>query len=118
MENLINMEKVVKIIKDEIEARGLKVVKIILFGSRAKGNPKEDSDWDFFVVVNKNINFKQKREILTSIYRKTVEQGIVGVDIVITSLEKFKETKKYAGTLSYEVDNEGIIMLENKYLWE
>jgi predicted nucleotidyltransferase len=36
------IEKVVKIIKEEIEARGLKVVKIILFGSRAKGNQKED----------------------------------------------------------------------------
>ncbi|MFZ8802693.1 MAG: nucleotidyltransferase domain-containing protein, partial [Candidatus Calescibacterium sp.] len=41
------IEKVVKIIKEEIEKRGLKVVKVILFGSRAKGTPKEDSDWDF-----------------------------------------------------------------------
>jgi predicted nucleotidyltransferase len=36
------IEEVVKIIKEEIEKRGLKVVKVILFGSRAKGTPKED----------------------------------------------------------------------------
>ncbi|MDT7906585.1 MAG: hypothetical protein RRA63_00865 [Candidatus Calescibacterium sp.] len=28
--------------KGKIETRGLKVVKVILFGSRAKGTPKED----------------------------------------------------------------------------
>mgnify|MGYP001626448026 FL=1 len=31
------MNEAVKIIREEIEKRGIKVIKIILFGSRAKG---------------------------------------------------------------------------------
>ncbi|MFZ8803948.1 MAG: nucleotidyltransferase domain-containing protein [Candidatus Calescibacterium sp.] len=38
------MEKAITTIKGKIETRGLKVVKVILFGSRAKGTPKEDRD--------------------------------------------------------------------------
>ena len=39
--------KALQVIKEEIERRGLKILKVILFGSRAKGEAKEDSDWDF-----------------------------------------------------------------------
>jgi len=38
-----NMKKAIQIIKDEIESKGLKV-KIILFGSVARDDFKEDSD--------------------------------------------------------------------------
>jgi predicted nucleotidyltransferase len=39
--------KALQVIKEEIEKRGLKILKVILFGSRAKGEAKEDSDRDF-----------------------------------------------------------------------
>jgi predicted nucleotidyltransferase len=38
------MEKAIQVIKETIENKGLKVLKIILFGSRVKGNAREDSD--------------------------------------------------------------------------
>ncbi len=41
------------IITREIEKVGLKVIKIILFGSRARGDFKKDSDWDLLVIVDK-----------------------------------------------------------------
>jgi len=40
------------------------VGKIILFGSRARGDYKEDSDWDFLIIVNEELNRKEKRAIL------------------------------------------------------
>ena len=39
--------KALQVIKEEIERRGLKILKVILFGSRAKGETTEDSDRDF-----------------------------------------------------------------------
>jgi len=39
--------KALQVIKEEIERRGLKILKVILFDSRAKAEAKEDSDRDF-----------------------------------------------------------------------
>ena len=39
--------KALQVKKEEIERRGLKILKVILFGSREKGEAKEDSDRDF-----------------------------------------------------------------------
>ncbi len=36
-----------KTITEEIEKSGFKVIKIILFGSRARGDEKEDSNYEF-----------------------------------------------------------------------
>lgn len=104
--------RILKVIKEEIEKNGLKVLKIILFGSRAKGEAKEDSDWDFFIVINEEIDFKMKKEILSSIYKKLVEELNDDFEIVITSLRKFNEAKNVVGTLSYEVEKDGMLVWE------
>ncbi|MGC9108757.1 MAG: nucleotidyltransferase domain-containing protein [Caldimicrobium sp.] len=104
------MNEAVKIIREEIEKRGIKVIKIILFGSRAKGTYKEDSDWDFFVIIDKVLPFKEKREILGSIYKKLAQNIDESFEILIVSEKEFEESKKYIGTLSYEVDKEGVLL--------
>ena len=50
-----NLEIAKKIIMEEVEKAGYEVERIILFGSRARGDYKEGSDWDFLVVIDKNI---------------------------------------------------------------
>jgi uncharacterized protein len=40
-----------------LKKQGFNAVKIILFGSRARGDFVPDSDWDFLVVVDKDISF-------------------------------------------------------------
>jgi len=96
--------KALQVIKEEIERRGLKILKVILFGSRAKGEAKEDSDRDFYIIINEEIDFKEKKNILSSIYRKLVEELNSDFEIVITSRQKYFETKNIVGTLSYEVE--------------
>jgi hypothetical protein len=39
--------KALQVIKEEIEKRGSKILQVILFDLKAKGETKEDSDWDF-----------------------------------------------------------------------
>ncbi|MDI6839858.1 MAG: nucleotidyltransferase domain-containing protein [bacterium] len=45
------LETAVKVIRKVIETNGLEIVKIILFGSMARGDYNQGSDWDF---LNKN----------------------------------------------------------------
>ncbi|MCD6239500.1 MAG: nucleotidyltransferase domain-containing protein [Thermotogae bacterium] len=62
MEKRLQIAK--NIIMEESAKKGFKVGKIILFGSRARGDYKEDSDWDFLIIVNEELNRKEKRAIL------------------------------------------------------
>jgi len=100
------MEKAVEIIKEEIESKGLKVIKIILFGSRARGDAKEDSDWDFLVVVDKKLSFNQKWDIIINIKRGLAKLKIPN-DIIINSIEEFEERKNNVGYITYYAVREG-----------
>jgi len=58
MVNRLSRSQVIRelrVIKDvvtsESREEGVEVKSIILFGSRARGNYREDSDWDLLVVV-------------------------------------------------------------------
>ncbi len=41
---------------------------IILYGSRARGNYSPESDWDFLILLNRNINDQIKTELRHRLY--------------------------------------------------
>jgi predicted nucleotidyltransferase len=101
------MEKAIQIIKETIENRGIKVLKIILFGSRAKGNAKEDSDWDFFVIIDKKLSFNEKWDIIDEIKIKLAKLKIPN-DIFLKSEDEVEESKEDVGRITYYVLKEGV----------
>ncbi|MCD6408523.1 nucleotidyltransferase domain-containing protein [bacterium] len=105
MEREIEVAK--KVIVEEIEKRGLKVKKIFLFGSRAKGQFKKESDWDFYVIIDREIDFISKTKILTQIKRRLAKYKIPN-DIIIQSAPVVAERKNDVGYLTYYVLKEGI----------
>lgn len=96
-----------KVITEEIERAGFKVQRIILFGSRAKGDERQDSDWDFYVVINKKIDFKTKKFLVGSILMKLAEFNIF-CDILINDEIGYNRLKKEKSTISYLASKEGI----------
>ncbi len=46
---------------------------VILFGSRARGDYREDSDWDILVLTSKEVDGKLKRRIRDDIYDVQLE---------------------------------------------
>ena len=101
------MEKALQTIKETIENRRLKVLKIILFGSRAKGNARKDSDWDFFVVIDKKLNFNEKWDIIDEIKIKLAKLKIPN-DIIIKSEDEMIESKGDVGRITYYILKEGV----------
>ena len=69
---------------------------VILFGSRAKGTAREESDYDLMVVVR---DVQNEREISRRIYRALLERKVgVAVDVVVVNsgtLERYKESPFY-----------------------
>ncbi|MHC1592379.1 MAG: nucleotidyltransferase domain-containing protein [Candidatus Helarchaeales archaeon] len=104
-----NVEIAREVIRDIVEKNGLEIVKIILFGSRARGEYFKDSDWDFYVIVDKEITRDKKREITRKIRRKLAELKIPN-DTIIQSSRLVELRKNDVGYLTHYVLKEGIDM--------
>ncbi len=101
------MEKAIQVIREELEKRGIKVLKIFLFGSRARGDERADSDWDFFVVIDKRLSFNEKWDIIDEIKIKLAKLKISN-DIILKSEDEMMEGKDDVGRITYYVLKEGV----------
>ena len=105
MENTLEIVK--KVITDEFKINDIKVKDILLFGSRAKGTYNEDSDWDFFVVIDKDLSFQKKWDIIDKIKIKLAKLKIPN-DIILKSEKEIQESKDDVCKITYYVLKEGI----------
>lgn len=96
-----------QVITEEVEKARFKVIEIILFGSRAKENARPDSDWDFYVVVDKQMDFKTKMKICGSIQMILAEEYIF-CDIIINDIVSYQHLKKEKSSVSHKAELEGI----------
>lgn len=83
--------------------------RIILFGSRARGDAREDSDWDVFIVVDDDTRQEQVNWQVMG----EVRRGLRGAFEFIPYRESsFRERQKIEGSLPWIVANEGIVVYE------
>lgn len=61
---------------------------LILFGSRARGDYREDSDWDVLVLTSKEADARLKRKIIEDIYDVELEY-MQPVSTIIFGKEKW-----------------------------
>jgi predicted nucleotidyltransferase len=102
-------EKIKKIINQVFEEKGIKVERIILFGSRARGDFKENSDWDLLIIVEEKLSRDERLEILHLIRRKLADEFILS-DVIIKSREEVKERQKVIGSVIKSAMEEGILL--------
>lgn len=101
------MKEAIEIITEELRKRGIKILKIILFGSRAKGTFKKESDWDFFVIIDRKMSFNEKWEIIDDIKVRLAKLGIPN-DIILKSEEEVEQAKDDVGRITHYILKEGI----------
>ncbi len=97
-----------KVILEEAGKLGVKVVKIILFGSRARGDAREDSDYDILVVVREGVGWRRTYKLRSRLYARLYELLCHEVDIVIVDEERLRKRRKLWGSLEYAAEREGI----------
>lgn len=95
------------VIRKSFSLKNINIENIIFFGSRARGDNKRDSDWDFLVVVDKELNFREKSRIIIEIKRSLARLGIPN-DLLVQSRDKFNFMKSQPGNISYAANIEGI----------
>ncbi|MBI4609914.1 MAG: nucleotidyltransferase domain-containing protein [Candidatus Rokubacteria bacterium] len=94
-----------------LQADGSRVRRIILFGSRARGDARPDSDFDLLVVF-RHMTPEEKRANLLALYRVFEGAGVVAEPWVMGE-EEFEETKTVIGGLAYPAWKEGVLLYEN-----
>jgi len=95
------------IIVEELQKFGYTVLEVYLFGSRAKDREKPDSDWDFLIIVDDEIDFPHKKEITMLIRRRLVKLDISS-DLIIQSYNIKKTRENNIAYLTYYAIREGI----------
>jgi predicted nucleotidyltransferase len=99
-------------IRDRIlAADGRAVRRLILFGSRARGDAGPDSDYDILVLVS-GLDAAERSAFRTTLYRALEGIGVTVEPWVMTE-EEFEESKTVIGGLAYPAWKEGIVFHPN-----
>ena len=70
--------------------------KLILFGSQARGDAHEDSDWDLLVLLNKNeSNFNEDYSKYAYPFDKLGWEYGVAINAIIRNNEQRKQSKNF-----------------------
>ncbi len=81
---------------------------IWLFGSRAKGTARSDSDWDLLAVLDDNAGADLSDPILA--WNVSRESGVPST-ILTTSWRDLEEIWGLPNTLGYDLSREGVRLL-------
>jgi uncharacterized protein len=85
--------------------------RVILFGSRARGVPRPDSDIDLLVVVDDDT----PPAMLTIHAGYEARRSYRGAaDVVPCRAETFQIKRRIAGTLPYEAAHRGVVVYERR----
>ncbi|MGC8734277.1 MAG: nucleotidyltransferase domain-containing protein [bacterium] len=85
----------------------LNIKSIILFGSRARGDFKNNSDWDLLIIVDNWLSIKEKRELSKKI-RTVLANLNIPSDVIIKSEIEINYFADFIGSITREALKEGI----------
>jgi predicted nucleotidyltransferase len=103
-----NNSDTLSIIK-EIASRIIPNSKILLFGSRARRDNSNDSDYDFLIITKDTIDIRKKRT-LKSLLRKELARFKIPADILIQSEDEINSKKQITGHILKQVLLEGVVL--------
>ncbi|MCS7365561.1 MAG: nucleotidyltransferase domain-containing protein [archaeon GB-1867-035] len=102
------LEGIKRVILDVARRFGLRVEKIIFFGSRFRGDFRGDSDWDILIVVDGELDWRVRNDFWVSV-RRRIE---VPVDIIVVSSGYFERYRDDVGDICYYSVREGTVLWE------
>lgn len=89
-----------------------RILRIVAFGSRVRGDHREDSDLDVLVIVDKK-GREVKEKIVNAFYVHELETGI-SLSPVIFSLEDLEINKKLGSPFFDSIRKEGIVLYDSE----
>jgi len=109
--NTVPLTKNEKAVLDELEEElrtllGSRLVKFVLFGSKARGDYDRDSDVDIAIVV-KGLTTKCKHEILDTVAAIEIKY-LMPLSTFVLSDEDFRHLKERERAIALNIEKDGI----------
>jgi len=82
---------------------------IILYGSRSTGKARPDSDWDFLILTNSQVNYKTEQKFSYPIYELEWETGNV-FSVIVKSKQEWESPKYKISPLYHNVLKDGMYL--------
>ena len=82
---------------------------VILYGSRARGDACEDSDYDILVIVNGPVDMALKKEILSNVYPLELESGRM-LTLIAYSKQQWNSPLYRAMPFHKNVERDGVLL--------
>jgi uncharacterized protein len=101
------LNDITHIIKKICSEHGITVTKMLLFGSRARGDYKSTSDYDFIVITPTSLSHEKKMELWLYTSRALAEIH-VDADILFKSQAEFESDRNNKGKVTYYAVKDGI----------
>ena len=99
------MDQIVELITSKISPE-----RIVLFGSYARQENKENSDIDILIIVK---NLENERKITGLLYKELLNTNIsIPVDFIAVDYDKYNKIKNKIGYIYKTIDKEGQILYE------
>jgi predicted nucleotidyltransferase len=81
---------------------------LILFGSRARGDYNEESDWDVLVLSEHEINMSFKDKISDKLFYLELDNDVIITPVIVNKEKWYEQFKGYP--LFHEVKKDGIAL--------
>jgi len=98
------MDPLVQRIVDAI-VRDLHPTRVIVFGSRARGDERADSDVDLLIVYDGELS---KREVKLRVHRLFLQRDF-SLDVFVVSSDEYERQQKVVGTVGRTAAREGVV---------
>ncbi len=82
---------------------------VVLYGSRARGDFKNDSDYDFLIIVEGDVTTSREDQIRDSLYPIELETGCV-LTVMVVSREQWLSPVFQAMPFYANVSRDGIVL--------
>ena len=104
-----DLQKAVEVVHKVLSGNGIRPEQFFLFGSRARGDSRPDSEWDIYVAVDRDLPFAERRSLVTEM-KRTLARLRIPNDIVLKPVGRFNALKELPGALAYDVAREGVVL--------
>lgn len=98
-------KQITNLIKQEV-AKIDRNAHVILYGSRARGNERLDSDWDILIITDYQVNIEKERQFRNALYELELELG-EPFSVFVYSSDDW-DTRQVLTPFYFNVNREGI----------